>query len=157
MIGEIVAPHTARAFAAMSELRPHLASVEAFVEQVDTVQRPAGYRLVGVFEEGRREENDTAADSDAADSAAAVAGFRESTNLSWGHHLYVDDLSTRAISRGRGLARQLLDWIHDEAVRLGCGEVHLDSGVGPARHDAHRLYLTARYVITAHHFVRPVE
>lgn len=141
---EIVPPDTRFAFAAMRELRPNVTTVEAFVEQVDIVQRPAGYRLVGAFDGNAGE-------------AAAAAGFRVSTSLSWGRFLYVDDLSTRETARGRGLARQLLDWLHEEAARLGCGQVHLDSGVGPHRQDAHRLYQKAQYSIAAHHFVRAVQ
>lgn len=144
MISEIEPPHTAAAFAAMRELRPHWDDADAFVRQVDELQRPAGYRLVGAF------------GSDEA-RADAVAGFRLVDNLAWGRHLYVDDLSTRASARRTGLGRRLLGWLHEEAVRLGCAEVHLDSGVGPARHDAHRLYLGARYSISAHHFVRAVK
>ncbi|MHB1536757.1 MAG: GNAT family N-acetyltransferase [Acidimicrobiales bacterium] len=142
MLKELVPPDTRLAFAAMQELRTSLASVERFVEQVDTIQRPGGYRLVGVVPDDGLE-------------AVAVAGFRLGTSLSWGRHLYIDDLSTVASARGQGLARQLLGWIHEEAERLGCEQVHLDSGLGPNRHAAHRLYLNAGYVISAHHFMRP--
>jgi hypothetical protein len=31
----------------------------------------------------------------------------------------------------------LLEWLGDEAWRLGCDEFHLDSGVGLDRADAH--------------------
>jgi hypothetical protein len=34
----------------MSTLRPAFDALEAFVDQVDAVQRPEGYRLVGAFE-----------------------------------------------------------------------------------------------------------
>lgn len=105
------------------------------------MQRPVGYRLVGVFE----------ADTP---TAVAVAGFRPGNSLGWGSHLYLDDLSTVATRRGRGYARQLLDWIHAEAERQGCAQVHLDSGVGADRQAAHRGYLNAGYRISAHHFAR---
>ncbi|MGH3493749.1 MAG: GNAT family N-acetyltransferase [Sciscionella sp.] len=143
MLREIVPPDTGLAFIAMRELRIGLSSQEGFVEQVDNVQRPAGYRLVGI------------STTEGAD-AVAVAGFRESTSLSWGHHLYVDDLSTLVSARGQGFATRLLAWIHDEANRLGCAEIHLDSGVGSERYAAHRLYLASDYAINAHHFFRPV-
>jgi GNAT superfamily N-acetyltransferase len=101
---------------------------DAFVAQVDGMQRPEGCRLVGVLAvEG--------------EDAQAVAGFRLATSLSWRRHLYVDDLSTVPSARGRGFAGRLLGWVHDEAQRLGCDQVHLDSGVAPNRHAAHRLYL----------------
>jgi GNAT superfamily N-acetyltransferase len=125
----------------MRELRKHLRHVGTFVERVDTVQRPEGYRMVGVFEDGSAD-------------ATAVAGFRVGTSLSWGRHLYVDDLSTVTAARGRGCAGQLLSWIAEEARRLDCGEVHLDSGVGLARLTAHRFYLNRGFAITAHHFAR---
>lgn len=125
----------------MRELRTSLADVEHFVGQVDTIQRPDGYRLVGVIPDDGVE-------------AVAVAGFRLGTGLSWGRPLYIDDLSTVAAARGQGLARQLLAWIHGESERLGCDQVHLDSGVGQSRHAAHRLYLNSGYVISAHHFMR---
>jgi GNAT superfamily N-acetyltransferase len=140
MLLEIVPPETALAYTAMRALRTGLASCAAFVDQVDERQRPEGYRLIGVVPE-------------AGADAAAVAGFRLATSLSWGRHLYVDDLSTVPTARGRGFARQLLGWIHAEAQRLGCGEVHLDSGVGPDRYSAHRLYFHSGFVINAHHFV----
>jgi hypothetical protein len=44
----------------------------------------------------------------------------------------------------------------EEARRLGCGEFHLDSGVGPDRTDAHRLYFNKRMRISSHHFSRSV-
>jgi GNAT superfamily N-acetyltransferase len=138
---EIVPPDTALAFTAMRELRTTLSDRRAFVTQVDEMQRPEGYRLVGILP-GQGKD------------AVAVAGFRLLTSLSWGRHLYVDDLSTVASARGQGLAGQLLAWVHDEANRLGCREIHLDSGVAPNRYAAHRLYLNSGYVINAHHFFR---
>lgn len=141
LTAELLPPDTGRAFRAMHELRPGLASREDFVEQVDHVQRAEGYRLVAVL-------------PDDGGDALAVVGFRLGTNLAWGRHLYVDDLSTSPDARHQGLARRLLAWVHDEAARLGCGEVHLDSGVGPHRAAAHRLYLGTGYVISSHHFTR---
>lgn len=141
MIRELLPPETGLAFAAMRELRTDLEDNEAFARQVDEVMRPEGYRIVAAFEEGAAEP-------------AAVAGFRTAHSLAWGHYLYVDDLSTRSGARRRGHGRALLDWLLEEARRLGCDQLHLDSGVGIDRVDAHRLYLNAGMVIAAHHFVR---
>jgi GNAT superfamily N-acetyltransferase len=127
----------------MRALRTDLADRESFVERVDEVQRPAGYRLVAAFEDG---ESD----------AAAVAGFRPGHSLAWGHFLYVDDLSTQPAFRRRGHGRALLEWLLEEGRRLGCDQLHLDSGVGLDRADAHRLYLNAGLVVAAHHFARLV-
>jgi GNAT superfamily N-acetyltransferase len=86
-----------------------------------------------------------------------VAGFRTVHSLAWSHYLYVDDLSSLPAARRRGHGRQLLDWLVEEAGRLGCTQIYLDSGVGFDRADAHRLYLNAGLVIAAHHFARFVE
>jgi GNAT superfamily N-acetyltransferase len=128
----------------MRELRTHLADEAEFVRRVDEVQRAEGYRLVAVFEDG-------------AEEAVAVAGFRIAHMLSRGRYLNVDDLSTLPTARRRGHGRALLDWLAEEARRLGCEQIHLDSNVGPDRADAHRLYLTARLRIAAHHFSRTLE
>jgi GNAT superfamily N-acetyltransferase len=126
----------------MRALRTHHEDEAGFVRRVDDVQRPQGYRLVGAFEDGR---------------CVAVAGFRVIHNLAWGDCLYVDDLSTHPEERRRGHGRALLEWCEDEARRLGCRELHLDSGVGPERQDAHRLYFNTGLRITSYHFAKPVE
>jgi GNAT superfamily N-acetyltransferase len=138
---EILPPDTAQAFEAMRELRTHYQDEAEFVRRVDEVQRPEGYRLVGAFEDGR---------------CVAVAGFRVIHNLAWGDCLYVDDLSTHPDGRRRGHGRALLEWCAAEAERLGCGQLHLDSGVGPEREDAHRLYFNAGLRITSYHFAQSI-
>ena len=143
MIQELQAGATNLAYKAMLELRPNIGPESVFTEHVDTVMRPGGYRLAGFFIE---KEPD----------AVAVAGFRIVDYLAWGHALYCDDLGTRFEHRGHGYAGQLLDWMIDEAKRLKCEQLHLDSGVGPDRTDAHRLYFNKRMRISAHHFSRPV-
>jgi GNAT superfamily N-acetyltransferase len=144
VVREILPPDTRLAFAAMRALRPRVLEEEQFVVTVDEAQRAEGYRLVGVFEDGSSE-------------AVAVVGFRVAHSLAWGHYLYVDDLSTLPEARRRGHGRRLLDWLHEEARRLGCEQLHLDSGVGQDRADAHRLYLNAGLEIRSHHFARQVE
>ena len=128
------------AAAALLELRPQLETPEAVVERVDS-QRAAGYRLAGSFE---RDDED----------AAAVAGFRIGESLAWGHHVYVDDLVTRAALRGRGHADAVMAWVAEEARARGCRQLHLDSGVGPERADAHRFYFRHGLVISSYHFAR---
>lgn len=143
MIVELFPPDTRLAFAAMRELRPRLASEEEFVRVVDEVQRPAGYRLAASLPDGES-------------PALAVAGFRIGDNLAYGHHLYVDDLSTVPAARGQGHASALVDWLRAEAARHDCGEIHLDSGVGVDRLAAHRLYFNHGFRISSHHFSRRV-
>jgi GNAT superfamily N-acetyltransferase len=71
--------------------------------------------------------------------------------------VYVDDLSTLPAARGRGHGGALLHWLADEARRLACEQLHLDSAVGPERLDAHRLYFNAGMRIASYHFVAPVD
>jgi GNAT superfamily N-acetyltransferase len=130
---------TALAVAAMRALRPHLADQDELVRRVGE-QRAEGYRLVAAVEDDG--------------SVSAVAGFRVYDTLADGRILYIDDLSTLPAARRRGYGRALLDWCADEGRRLGCDALHLDSGVGADRQDAHRLYFTAGMRISAHHFER---
>jgi len=123
------------------ELRPHHGSPEALARQVDERQRPAGYRLVGAFEDG-------------AEEATAVAGFRINEYLAWGKHIYVDDLVTAEAARGRGLADRLFAWLEEEARHCGCTQFHLDSGLGEDRQDAHRFYFRHGLRIASYHFAR---
>jgi GNAT superfamily N-acetyltransferase len=128
----------------MRELRPQFDDEDGFVRWIDEVQRPEGYRVVAVFEDGSEE-------------AVAVAGFRVGHMLSRGRHLYVDDLSTLPRVRRRGYGRELLDWLDEEARREKCDRFHLDSGVEANRQDAHRLYFNTGLRISAYHFSRPLE
>ena len=136
---EILPPDTGLAFAAMQALRPNLASAAHFVGQVDNIQRPDGYRLVGIFIEGEEQ-------------AMAVCGFRLTHNLAWGRYIYIDDVCTLPQARNQGYATQLLQWINAEANRLGCSEIHLNADVSMARNTMHRLCLNNGYRISSHHF-----
>ena len=64
------------------------------------------------------------------------------------------DFSTLPDARGRGHGGWLMRWLVDEATRLGCEQLQLDSGVGSARTDAHRLYMNHGLSISSHHFAR---
>ena len=140
MVREIPEGETTVAAEALLELRGHHRTVEAMAARIDA-QRPDGYRVVASLEDG---------------VAAAVAGFRVVENTAWGRFLYVDDLVTRADLRGRGHADAVMAWVEAEAVRQGCDELHLDSGVGPEREDAHRFYFRHGMRITSYHFARSV-
>ncbi len=137
-IRELAEAETHRAAPALLELRPNAGPLEALVSRIDA-QRAGGYRVVGAFDEGE-------------DDAAAVIGFKVSDNLVWGRHLYIEDVVTRAVGRGRGHAPALMEWVLDEARRAGCGQVHLNSGVGSDRRGAHRFYFNSGLRISAHHF-----
>ena len=143
MICELLGPARVMATDALRELRPEVTDLPLKVME----QAQHGYRLAGVVIGGEQ-------------SAVTVAGFRVAENLAWGRHVYVDDLVTRSAFRGRGYARSLLVWLVEQARHEGCGQLHLDSGVGSARHDAHATYHSVGLRITSHHFsgaIAPVE
>lgn len=142
LVRELAEAETGLAYRVMHELRvgrPKLASLDAFVAWVNEMQRPEGYRLAASFADGT-------------DDAVAVAGFRHAHNLAWGDHIYVDDLVTLPEFRAHGHAHAIFEWLVAEAERLGCEQLHLDSGV--QRFVAHRFYLNHRMDITSHHFQR---
>lgn len=140
-VRELLEGETRLAHEAMRALRPAYAAEADFVARVDGIQRAEGYRLVAAFVADR-------------EPAVAAAGFRTGHNLSWGHYLYVDDLATAPDARRQGHAGAVLAWLEAEARRLGCDQVHLDSGTGSGRFAAHRLYHAHGLAITAHHFAR---
>lgn len=138
VVRELGLDETSLAFEAMRALRTGLADEKAFSMRVEGA-RAEGYRLIGSFEEG-------------VERARGVAGFRTGHSLAWGFYLYVDDLSTLPEARRRGHGGALMNWLFHEARKLGCDSLHLDSGVGTDRTDAHRLYFNQGLHITSHHF-----
>jgi GNAT superfamily N-acetyltransferase len=138
-IREIAEGQTLQITDAMLLLRPRWKTAERITDFIDNTLRPRGYRIVGAFEH-------------ASDSASSVGGFRELWSTAWGHYLYVDDVSTVRAARARGYADLLMHWLVAEARRSNCEAVHLDSGVGSDRAQAHRLYMRHHLQISAHHF-----
>ncbi|MDO4432996.1 MAG: GNAT family N-acetyltransferase [Alysiella sp.] len=141
VLREILPAETATAFAALSVLRPMLTDINGFVEQVNKIQRAQGYRLLGIFEEGKA-------------NAVAVCGFREETNLVSGRHIHIDDFVTVPQSRKRGYASRLLAEVQRIADEAGIMQLHLDSNVSSERTVAHRVYFQHGFEINAYHFVR---
>lgn len=137
---EIEAHETALAFSALSVLRPKLKDINSFVEQINQIQRPQGYRLLGIFEEG-------------ISHPVAVCGFREETNLVSGRHLHIDDLVTLPQYRKHGYGTRLLAEIQRIATENNMEEIHIDSNVGGERTTAHRIYFQHGFEISAYHFV----
>lgn len=118
----------------MRELRPHIAA-EHFLSQIRR-QESAGYHLVYMQE---------------AAGVVAVAGFRVVENLAWGRFLYVDDLVTLPEQRSKGHGAKLLAWLRGQAVKEGCQQLHLDSGI--QRKQAHRFYEREGLTMTSYHYV----
>lgn len=122
-----------RSFPVMRQLRPHLEEDE-YVTRVRAM-RADGYRVAVVEEDGE---------------IRAAAGFRAIEMLHQGLHLYVDDLVTDESRRSRGHGAMLFDWLIEEAKRLGCATLELDSGVQRLR--AHAFYFAKRMHIAGYHF-----
>ena len=139
-IRELDGGETGVAAAALLALRPHFGDAETLAARA-AEQYAEGYRIAAVIEPGERD-------------APAAAGFRIARNLAWGRHLYVDDLTTLPAARGRGYGAALMEWLIARARDEGCAELHLDSGVGPERESAHRLYFGSRLRIASYHFTR---
>ena len=143
-VREINAQETACAFSALSVLRPLLNDMNHFISQINDIQRPQGYRLLGVFEEGKS-------------NAVAVCGFREETNLVSGRHIHIDDLITLPNSRGRGYAALLIEAVHQIAQENHITQIEADSNVDMDRQGAHRLYFQHGFAIRAYHVVQKLK
>lgn len=117
----------------MRELRPHVAA-DDFLATVRAMQKD-GLRLACIREGGR---------------VVAAAGYRISTNLFCGRHLYVDDLVTAETERSKGHGKALLAWLRAQAVAHDCDVFHLDSGVQRKR--AHAFYLREGLELASYHF-----
>lgn len=131
---------TRRAVPALRVLWPRY-SEDEMVAVIDHTLRPNGYHLVGFL-------------PDDGSPAPCVLGYRFQHSLWLGKSLYVVDIATLPDQRGQGYGARIMDWAEAEAKRQGCTAVHLDSGVGPDRAAAHRLYMSQHYRIGCHHFVK---
>ena len=128
-----------RCWEAFKELRPHLRSEDELVERW-RAQTREGYQIAYVVD---------------GELVPAAAGYRFLNTLAWGHILYVDDLVAIAPRHRTGLGSLLLQFLQNEARRLGCDAVHLDSGY--QRHLAHRAYLRNGFRLDCHHLAWQVK
>ncbi|MBL0097832.1 MAG: GNAT family N-acetyltransferase [Bacteroidetes bacterium] len=124
-----------RATSVMNALRPQL-NVENIVPILLKMMQN-GYHLIGYEADG---------------VIAAALGYRFTEHLHWGKAIYIDDLTTIEAYRKRGFACKLLDHVKTVALAHQCNQIHLDSGLGANRYDAHRFYLNYGFNITSHNF-----
>lgn len=122
--------------AAILELRSHITE-EEYLEKAQLLLSE-GAKMIYVEDNG---------------VAAAVSVFRMNYYFFRGKNIYIDDLGTLSTQRGKGYAGKLLDFIVDYAKQQSCANIHLDSGYGNNRWDAHRLYLNKGFHLASHHFV----
>jgi GNAT superfamily N-acetyltransferase len=126
-------------FELLRELRPHLASEDAFVEQWQR-QKTSGYRLL-MLRQG--------------EALLALAGFRLQENLVHGLHLYVDDLVTRESARSSGYGQIMMNRLKEEARRLCCEKLLLDTPLNNVL--GHRFYYREGLFATALRFSLTIE
>ena len=127
-----------KCYEVLKELRPHL-EPETYLPLLQEMMSE-GYMLAYIEEDNK---------------AVAAIGFRYLQFLFNGKHFYIDDLSTMASHRGKGLGSRLLDHVRDLALAKGYKLITLDSGYH--RTDAHRLYLNKGFVLGSHHFVKKIS
>lgn len=134
VVFEVVPAQTASTWPVMRQLRPHL-DEKRYLDMVARMRETDGFRLLAASVDGK---------------VGAVAGFRTMEMLYCGRILSIDDLVTDESMRSKGLGKVLLDWLTREARSLGCGQIHLDSGV--QRLDAHRFYERESFKKIGFHF-----
>ncbi|MFC2967345.1 GNAT family N-acetyltransferase [Acidimangrovimonas pyrenivorans] len=122
----------------MRQLRPHLTSAGEFVARWRR-QHDAGYRLLALWQ---------------GDRPVALAGYRVQENMIHGRHLYVDDLVTDAEARSAGHGAVLMARLKQEARRLGCDRLALDTPMSNAL--GQRFYFRQGLLATALRFLAPV-
>ncbi len=138
-IKTIEAPHEiALCYETFFELRPQFVDQDTFVSQV-LIQQKEGYQITAVL---------------CCAEIVACMGFRMMTTLAFGKILYIDDLISREIHRGKGYGRMLLDHAVDVARESCCLEIHLDTGY--TRHSAHKTYLRHGFELICHHMSRKI-
>lgn len=138
-IYEVEPTQTATTWPVMHQLRPHL-DLEQYLAAVARMRETDGFRLLAASVDGK---------------VGAVAGFRTMEMLYCGRILSIDDLITDEAMRSNGLGAALLEWLTREAQALGCGQIHLDSGLH--RLDAHRFYERESFKKLGYHFAAHVS
>ncbi len=124
----------------MHQLRPDLASPDAFVEGWRRMQAERGYQILSIW---------------SANGPVALAGFREQESFIHGRFIYVDDLVANADDRGQGHGGRLLDLILEEGQSRGCSKLVLDTGLDNVL--AHRFYYRQGLLARALRFSIPLD
>lgn len=118
------------------DLRPHIKPEDYPVAAKSVLGKEVW--MIGLWHEGK---------------VCAAAVYRLGHYFYRGQNIYIDDLNTLPTHRGKGYGSALLDFIIAEAHKMGCANIHLDSGYQQQRYNAHRLYLNKGFHLASHHFV----
>ncbi|MFM2486869.1 GNAT family N-acetyltransferase [Celerinatantimonas yamalensis] len=136
---EITAPSEVEVlYPLVTQLRPNLQTVDEFI-QCWQRQRQQGYCIIALYDK---------------QVAVAMAGYRVEENLAHGRFLYVDDLVTDQHVRSQGYGEQLLVFLRDQAIILGCKKIVLDTPLSNAL--GHRFYFRCNLLATSLRFAQTI-
>jgi ribosomal protein S18 acetylase RimI-like enzyme len=116
----------------VSLLRPHLNAT--WIETVSYMMQHEQYFIDGIFDNGR---------------VVAFAGYRNMTTLHTGKFIYLDDLCTLAMYRGKGFASLLLEHVKNTAIMHKKDAVVLDTDF--TNNTAQKVYLKSGFKLAAIH------
>ena len=116
------------------QLRPHLPEDgQSFLGQIRDICRTGPARVVIA----------TSNDTDA--NILGIAAYRITHTAMHGKHIYCDDLVTNEASRSSGVGRALINYMKNEANKVGMDRLVLDSGCHRGR--AHKFYYREGFTI----------
>ncbi len=101
------------AFILLKELRPHIDET-VFFDIYAKAHKADHYSLVGLY---------------LSEKLIAVMGYRYLYDYVHGKHVYVDDLVTATEERSKGYGAQLLKFAENLALRNGCKQLRLCTGI----------------------------
>jgi len=88
------------------------------------------------------------------DSCVAVSGYWICTKLYSGKYMEIDNFVVGEGYRSKGIGKQLLDWMLEEARSNGCQTVMLDAYV--ENFNAHRFYYREGFIARGFHYLKPL-
>jgi hypothetical protein len=135
---ELTPVETTSAFAALHLLHSNIRDITQFQELV-LIQQAEGYRLLGIFEEGKQ-------------NAVTVCGFRIVTNFVAGRHLHIDDLASHHSPIADEQVSQIFAALKSIADKENCNSIHADLSISSDNNNMHHLYLKHGFTLCSHKF-----
>lgn len=84
-----------------------------------------------------------------------LSGYWINTRLWCGKYVDIDNVIVAEKHRSKGIGKLMMDWIINEAKRLGCENAVLDAYVENL--DAHRFYYREGFIIRGFHFLKSLK
>ncbi|MDF7676999.1 DUF3579 domain-containing protein [Neisseriaceae bacterium ESL0693] len=134
-IRELAPAEIDTAFAALHSIHPNIRDINQFQDLVH-IQQAEGYRLLGIFEEGKH-------------NAVAVCGFRICTNFAFGRYMNIDDLVSANPSMQYDYLGQLLTATQEIAQATYCTSIQICTRQQQKLND---LYLDHHFISNGEHF-----